>query len=741
MKKFDVLEENPKLTKILFYAKRIRTVPLRVSSKKIVVFALKHFLSFVRRHASTFASTYSSKGSIIAETRYVDPKKIKFDSNDKSKLKLLIDNYLIHSYDLLGSGWCVNSYDSNSYGIEGVKFKMNVNFNIDNIINRSNIKISKNIYSMIDAIYVPHDWQIDIKSGYRWSEKSWYKKSRVYVDGADIKLPWEIGRLQHLPQIAIYACIVKNNTLYIREFRNQILDFIALNPPSYGVQWVCTMDVGIRVANMLFAYDIFTQLDVRREFIDDPFNEIFSNSIYDHGKHIIRNLEYNDTLTSNHYLSNIVGLLFVSVYLESNRETNRWLAFSIQEIISELDKQYNPDGSNFEASTSYHRLSSELIIYATSLMLGLSARKVTSLLDYKTSHHIPRLRSLSSQGYTIKGNRILLPKEYIDTLFRAGLFTYDISKPNFHIPQIGDNDSGRFIKLTPVGSVISIDEAVSKYLNLKEYPKVKKTVWDENIINHQTLLCAFSGLFSNDIFKTDLSIERSVIQSVSRGRKLNSKVLNCSYDKVSNDYIDLSMLKYRDKKKYKFEPVRQKNLRTGLEGKLYQDAGIYVFKSDRLYLLISFGPNGQNGNGGHAHNDKLSFELNVDGNDIVVDPGSYLYTPFPFRRNQFRGSRIHSTMYIHDQEQNGWENGRIGLFNMNNETKCRVISIGSYEITVLLEYRDVRQLRRFIINKNEVMIESSCNKEYTSHFYDSGLFSNGYGKLMYDFRKNNNLLV
>ena len=34
---------------------------------------------------------------------------------------------------------------------------------------------------------------------------------------------------------------------------------------------------------------------------------------------------------------------------------------------------------------------------------------------------------------------------------------------------------------------------------------------------------------------------------------------------------------------------------------------------------------GQDGNGGHAHNDQLSIELNVDGEDWIADPGTYLY--------------------------------------------------------------------------------------------------------------------
>ena len=47
-------------------------------------------------------------------------------------------------------------------------------------------------------------------------------------------------------------------------------------------------------------------------------------------------------------------------------------------------------------------------------------------------------------------------------------------------------------------------------------------------------------------------------------------------------------------------------------------------------------PNGKNGNGGHNHNDKLSFELNIFGQDFIVDGGCPFYTNSPDLRNSFR---------------------------------------------------------------------------------------------------------
>ncbi|MEZ7879117.1 MAG: hypothetical protein QMC11_02655, partial [Rhodospirillales bacterium] len=70
--------------------------------------------------------------------------------------------------------------------------------------------------------------------------------------GVDIKIPWELARLQHLPQLALAYSDQRSQNL-VDEFQNQTLDFMSANPPRYGVNWVCTMDVAIRAANLILA--------------------------------------------------------------------------------------------------------------------------------------------------------------------------------------------------------------------------------------------------------------------------------------------------------------------------------------------------------------------------------------------------------------------------------------------------------------------------------------------------------
>lgn len=84
----------------------------------------------------------------------------------------------------------------------------------------------------------------------------------------------------------------------------------------------------------------------------------------------------------------------------------------------------------------------------------------------------------------------------------------------------------------------------------------------------------------------------------------------------------------------------------------YPDGGFYILRRGDLYAIVRCGDVGRHGRGGHGHNDQLSFELACRGGPLVVDPGSYLYTPDPVERNRFRSTAYHATLQVDGAEQN-----------------------------------------------------------------------------------------
>jgi Heparinase II/III-like protein/Heparinase II/III N-terminus len=637
--------------------------------------------SSVTQKLDLFRPTYSHNFSQTADSLGSFLKKPSTDSlsADSEQILSLADLYLSHSFDLLGSGWTQVRYGMDCRGLEGYRYSMGsapkivLNGNwLKNNINASNKDHSKKIWRLNSRDYIPIDWQLDFKSGYRWQEKRPAAQcSPAPRPGVDIKVPWELSRMQHLTQLAWTYGLASQEVegaqhpeTYSNEFRNQILDFIATNPPRFGVNWRSSMDVGIRVCNWLVAYDLFKAQGVS---FDPQFEQTFINTIYDHGRHLIQNLDWNPTFRNNHYLANIVGLLFISAYLPRSSETDSWLAFSVQELIHAMEEQFHPDGSNFEGSTCYHRLSAEMMLYGTALILGLPDSKREALKHYQPISIFPglELQKAPLPLFPIPGSDQTspLPPSHFEKLERIANFTRATLKPNGQVIQIGDNDSGRFLKLNP---------------------KYNKADWSEDHLDHSHLIKAIDALFGKQVDSQDAAgFEGRVVCNLAGGKTISPYKSEESAPSPSNYTIGTNSTWSQGKQRFDELSPEQchiyeiwshgHSLKSGLKTISFPDFGLYLMVSEKMFLSIRCGPVGQKGNGGHAHNDALSIELQIDGIDHITDPGSYLYTPLPEIRNAYRSIKAHFAPRVDQLEPNPIDQG---LFLMEDRAQAQCLYFG-----------------------------------------------------------------
>jgi hypothetical protein len=84
----------------------------------------------------------------------------------------------------------------------------------------------------------------------------------------------------------------------------------------------------------------------------------------------------------------------------------------------------------------------------------------------------------------------------------------------------------------------------------------------------------------------------------------------------------------------------------------FPDGGFFVLRGQATHLIVDCGDVGMRGRGGHGHNDILSFELFMNGFNVVTDCGAYLYTASREWRNQFRSTAFHNTLQVDDEELN-----------------------------------------------------------------------------------------
>lgn len=76
---------------------------------------------------------------------------------------------------------------------------------------------------------------------------------------------------------------------------------------------------------------------------------------------------------------------------------------------------------------------------------------------------------------------------------------------------------------------------------------------------------------------------------------------------------------------------------------LYSDFGLALIGNDVSKLIVNNLQPGQNGKGGHDHNDYLSICFMKNGLDFIIDPGVFLYSQ---NRNYYRSVKSHSAPYL-----------------------------------------------------------------------------------------------
>jgi hypothetical protein len=100
----------------------------------------------------------------------------------------------------------------------------------------------------------------------------------------------------------------------------------------------------------------------------------------------------------------------------------------------------------------------------------------------------------------------------------------------------------------------------------------------------------------------------------------------------------------------------------------FPSAGWYVLSGPAAHVFIDAAEVGMHGRGGHGHNDILSFELFLEGMNVVTDCGAYLYTASREWRNRFRSTAFHNTVQVDDEELNRFV-GDDDLWRLHNDAQ------------------------------------------------------------------------
>jgi hypothetical protein len=265
--------------------------------------------------------------------------------------------------------------------------------------------------------YEPIDWYLDPVAGLRFPQgiicTDW-DLFKMRPGLADIKLPWELARCQHWPVLG-QAYQLTHDEKYAIEMARQLDDFTEVNPVGIGIHWTCTMDVALRASSWAIGLELIRHA----KSLDEDFWLRAYDALYVHGLFIRHNLENISEVSTNHFLSNLVGLFYVSAIFHALPEGREWRQFCREHLEHEMQNQVLEDGADFESSIPYHRLAVELFLGAA------------------------RLADVSGEP---------LSKAYRQRLNSMLDYMLGVLRPDGLMPQCGDADDGRLHIFTHYGN-------------------------------------------------------------------------------------------------------------------------------------------------------------------------------------------------------------------------------------------------------------------------------------------------
>lgn len=666
------------------YLRRARELPPQLIARKAVRRVARFAMRQLTHWSDCIFQTYAETRSTRNATARLPLLATDISPDLETALQSISREYLEHRFDLLGSGWQTPTYDFIAPGFLRRTYRTSApaapgrdGGGLDAVVNRSNLARARECWALIGSEgYRPIDWQLDFRSGYRWSTRRHSYRCAIPIDtGADVKVPWELGRLQHLPQLALCAILgaaarpgFQPADRYVQEIANQLIDFIATNPPRFGVNWMSAMDVAIRAANIALTLALLAGAD---QTLPPSAEAIVISSLHEHAQYVASHLDYSEMGRSNHYICEIAGLLWVCWLMDAGAQRDAWLEFAATEIEKETRVQFLRDGGNYEGSINYHRLSGEAVLFAVGVLQALG-------------------RSVS--------------RELLTMLQKSAALSQAAQGDDGTIVQIGDTDSGRFFKLHPT-----------------RLPDASSFV--ENTLDHDGFVQGVNALFARPPCGARL-------EAVAISRLVGKELMSDGGVPRIDDFGDLdaveAALAGRAASRIRRLPLSEPVEAGGWQRFAFPDFGLYIFRRGRqLVAFRCFAGLAPAAPSGHTHDDNLGLEYRL-GTVDRRDPGSFVYTPDVNHRNAYRGAPAHDVPRAAD-----WAIAPPGgeLFALGHRTIAKCLAWRPYGVAGEIRASRGRIVRVVRLNRTELIISDFIEPPQEFAALTELPVARGYGRL------------
>jgi len=299
---------------------------------------------------------------------------------------------------------------------------------LERVVNKSNLKHALSLWRLlyqIDPRYTPIDWHTDFHSDYRFdSTVHAHDINAVPRPGVHLASASSCARLYHLTWMAL-VYRVREKDAYAQEILCELLDFMSLNPPWFGIHWSAPEEVAVRTVNMVIALSSIREWLMRHPYGDECIREVLKY-LYSCGEYLYAAQRGKEPESFSDLFA-LSALLVVSVFLEGVFEEARgWKSGTLEAFTQRIPRYVAPDGTNPEASTSLHRYSVEALACAVCfycIQQGEEANKENIIKAFGGA--------------------------FFNCFYKMCEVLFFLIKPNGTQPQIGDNPSLHFFKFNP----------------------------------------------------------------------------------------------------------------------------------------------------------------------------------------------------------------------------------------------------------------------------------------------------
>ena len=202
----------------------------------------------------------------------------------------------------------------------------------------------------IEVSGTPPDWLANAMTGKRaaGAECPWWKIQDFDPEVGDIKLVWELSRMDWVPGLAQQASA--GNEKALQRMNAWLGDWCGKNPPYYGPNWKCGQEASIRVMHLAVAALLLDQVQSPEAGLRELVRL--------HLKRIAPTVGYAKAQNNNHGTSEAAALFIGGSWLAAlgERDGAGWAGIGRRMLEERVQRLVGAQGTFSQYSLNYHRL-------------------------------------------------------------------------------------------------------------------------------------------------------------------------------------------------------------------------------------------------------------------------------------------------------------------------------------------------------------------------------------------------